>query len=199
MLAEWRPLMCPFDMSMMKAFELYDLFLPTLLNESEIQFGFKLWLEEFMQLWLTSATSRSYWESSFISLLSRVAADNIGLFDWSPYIPYIFSKLLRGFGLTLASGDSMNISDGTHKDTAGVLNGFSLKFAMNNTDIYHLTKLIVSMIGVGKEREKCMEHILALFRLLRSYFYPSNSGIAMENFYAVLESFPTELIDRIRQ
>jgi len=184
---------------MVKAFELFDLFLPTLLNEPENEFGFKLWLNEFLELWLTSAMSRSYWESSFISLLSRVAADNIGLFDWSPYIPYIFSKLLRGLGLTLATGDSMNINDGTHNDTSGILNGFSLKFAMNNTDIYHLTKLIVSMIGVGKEREKCMEHILQMFRLLRSYFYPSNTGISMGNFYAVLESFPTELIDRIRQ
>jgi proteasome activator subunit 4 len=41
MLADWRPMMCPFDLSFTQAFELFDLFLPSLLRENEIQHGFK--------------------------------------------------------------------------------------------------------------------------------------------------------------
>lgn len=35
MLEEWRPLMCPFDMSMNDAFERFNLFLPTLFAQDE--------------------------------------------------------------------------------------------------------------------------------------------------------------------
>ncbi len=41
MLAEWRPLMCPFDMGMSYAFDRFNLFLPTLLRENENENGFK--------------------------------------------------------------------------------------------------------------------------------------------------------------
>lgn len=41
MLEDWRPMMCPFDLSFAHAFELFDLFLPSLLREHEIQHGFK--------------------------------------------------------------------------------------------------------------------------------------------------------------
>ena len=41
MLAEWRPMMCPFDMSMSYAFDRFNLFLPTVLKDNEIEHGFK--------------------------------------------------------------------------------------------------------------------------------------------------------------
>ena len=47
MLEEWRPLMCPFDLSMVNAFERFDLFLPTLLREHEINSGFKYVFSQF--------------------------------------------------------------------------------------------------------------------------------------------------------
>jgi proteasome activator subunit 4 len=62
MLEEWRTLICPFDMSMSYAFERFDLFLPTLLKENEIEHGFKLWLDEFLNLWFTLSGKR-IWES----------------------------------------------------------------------------------------------------------------------------------------
>ena len=116
MLAEWRPLMCPFDLSMSKAFERFKLFMPTILYEHEkgprytieqfntiqvqltisiLQFltlilnGKKsLWMNEFLNLW-TSLSTRHYWETHLTQLFSRVAHDTIGEFDWTPYIPYV--------------------------------------------------------------------------------------------------------------
>jgi len=75
MLAEWRPIICPFDLSMSKAFERLKLFLPTILYEHES--GPKLWLNEFLNLWTTLST-RHYWESHLINLFARVAHDTIG-------------------------------------------------------------------------------------------------------------------------
>ena len=42
MLAEWRPIMCPFDVSMSKALERFSLFIPSILFEHEFEFGYKL-------------------------------------------------------------------------------------------------------------------------------------------------------------
>ena len=41
MLDEWRPLMCPFDVSMAEAMYFYDLFLPTLVPVEEYDQGYK--------------------------------------------------------------------------------------------------------------------------------------------------------------
>jgi proteasome activator subunit 4 len=41
MLSEWRPLLCPFDMSMNKCFERSKLFLPTILYEYQMEKGYR--------------------------------------------------------------------------------------------------------------------------------------------------------------
>lgn len=61
-LEELRPLMCPFDVSMTKAFERYKLFLPTLVYEHEADMSFRLWITEFLNLW-TTLNSKHFWES----------------------------------------------------------------------------------------------------------------------------------------
>ena len=60
MLEEWRPLMCPFDMSMNYAFDRFSLFLPTILLDNGKSLN--LWLKEFMDLWL-NFSGKVYWEA----------------------------------------------------------------------------------------------------------------------------------------
>ena len=111
-----------------------------------------------------------------VSLFSRVAKDSIGFFDWTPYIPYIFSKLLRGLGLSLAKEISLNIDDNTPKEAINLINNFTATFAYSEIDIDSISSWIVSMIGSGSDRNLCMQHIKSLFHILRSYYYPSNDG-----------------------
>ncbi|CAF1055101.1 unnamed protein product [Brachionus calyciflorus] len=173
MLEEWRPLMCPFDMSMNYAFDRFSLFLPSVLLDQGRNLD--LWLKEFLDLWI-NFSGKVYWESNMLNLLSRVAKDSIGQFDWTPYIPYIFSKLLRGIGLTLDNEISLNIDDNTPKEAINLINSFSQTFAYSEIDIDSIGLWIVSMIRTGSNRNLCMEHIKQLFHILRSYFYPSNDG-----------------------
>ncbi|CAF0770306.1 unnamed protein product [Brachionus calyciflorus] len=196
MLEEWRTYMCPFDSAMNSVFEIYKLFLPTIMYEHELEYGYKLWLKEFLNLWTTFST-RNFWESHLVSLFARVASDNIGEIDWSPYIPYIFSNTLRGFGLPFGSKDSIAIGLST---TASAFNStLSQIFVYGNDDVSTISTWIISMIGTGSNRDLCMEHIKKLFLALRSFYYPSNTGTWSANLFLFLKSLPENLIKRIKK
>ena len=51
MLDEWRPLLCPFDTSMIEASQHFSEFLPTLVPVEVQDSTFKLWLKELTHLW----------------------------------------------------------------------------------------------------------------------------------------------------
>ncbi|RNA36559.1 proteasome activator complex subunit 4 isoform X2 [Brachionus plicatilis] len=194
MLEEWRPLMCPFDMSMNYAFDRFSLFLPTILLDQGHSLNF--WLREFLDLWL-NFSGKVYWETNILSLFSRAAKDCVGLFDWTCYIPYIFSKLLRGLGLTMVNSITLNIDDNTPKNSINLINGFLNTFSYSDIEIDSIGLWIVSMIGTGSDRNSCMQHIKKLFHILRSYYYPSNDG-QLDNFFSLLQRIPEALIERIR-
>jgi proteasome activator subunit 4 len=195
MLNEWRPMMCLFDTALNDAFMLFKLFLPTILYEHELRFGFELWAFEFLDFWSTFNT-RQYWEAHFIRLYSRLAQDNIGLIDWNPYIPFIFSNLLKGFGLPFGSKDANSIE--SSNVSASTLNVMSHIFTYSPHEISSISVWIVSMIGSGPNRNLCMQYIEKLINSLRSYYYPSNVGSWTSNLMLFLKSLPDALIKRIR-
>ncbi|OXB74298.1 UNVERIFIED_CONTAM: hypothetical protein H355_006827 [Colinus virginianus] len=92
MLDEWRPLMCPFDVTMQKAITYFELFLPTTLPPELHHKGFKLWFYEFIGLWV-SVQNLPQWEGHLVNLFARLATDNIGYIDWDPYVPK--NKLMK--------------------------------------------------------------------------------------------------------
>lgn len=51
MLDEWRPLMCPYDVTMEKAIGYFELFLPTYNMASHKDKTYGLWFEELMTVW----------------------------------------------------------------------------------------------------------------------------------------------------
>lgn len=98
MLAEWRPLLCPFDMTMPMGVSLLAAFLPTKIEPKKHQQGYLLWFDEFMGLWKMCHNKPS-WEFDFLLLFSRLADNNIGYINWEPVMPLMFSKILNNFGL----------------------------------------------------------------------------------------------------
>ena len=141
-----------------------------------------------------------------IQLFSRLSKDTIGQFNWNPYIPYvmngraqllskswmpdlfncfqIFSNLLRGFGLPFSTKESILLGIENLESVNSVSN-LSQVFMYSTQDINAMACWIVNMIGSGPDdqssddqssRNLCMNHIKRLFELLRSFFYPSNTG-----------------------
>lgn len=98
MLEEWRPLLCPFDMTMGMAIGLFETFLPTKIPPSNKQHGYTLWFDELVGLWKMCHNHPS-WESEMFWLFARLADHNIGYIDWEPVTPLVFSRILQNFSL----------------------------------------------------------------------------------------------------
>lgn len=54
MLEEWKPLLCPFDTSMLDGMDYFGEFLPTLMFPEHFNHGYKLWFDELLHIWLES-------------------------------------------------------------------------------------------------------------------------------------------------
>ncbi|CAG2120189.1 unnamed protein product, partial [Medioppia subpectinata] len=177
MLEEWRPMLCPFDTEMIKVTSHMELFLPTALPPEHHSQGFKLWLNELMELWNSSQNTPS-WEQSLISLFARLANDSIGYVDWNPYIPEIFTHLIRSF----------NLMGGSHK--VQITRGYSV-FNINSVVLW-----VVAMLGPGSQ---CQSHVTKLFKAVESYYHPSNTGKWNLKLQQLLFKLPSSFISRIHR
>ncbi|XP_074661309.1 proteasome activator complex subunit 4A-like [Tubulanus polymorphus] len=177
MLEEWRPLLCPFDVTMMKGVQYLSLFLPQFLPPEFHDRGFKLWLDEFFSIW--DSINASLWDENLRKLFSRIASYNIGYIDWEPLIPKIFTRIMKSFALPVGS---VKVSFTTH----------------DNTTVAPLADWVVAMIGHGSSAQ---DHLTKLFQATESYFYPSNFGkytIKLSNFVLFLTKAFVRRLDRER-
>ncbi|KAK0140557.1 Proteasome activator complex subunit 4B [Merluccius polli] len=129
MLTEWRPLLCVFDAVMLKAVSNMELFLPTIMPPEEHHQGFQLWFDELMSLWMAVQNQPS-WEGHLVDLFARLANDNIGYVDWTPYIPTIFTRILRSLNLPV-----------------GVSHMVTSRYLTNTYDIGHLVLWITALLS----------------------------------------------------
>lgn len=177
MLDEWRPLVCPFDVTMVKAMSYFELFLCTTLQPQYHDKGFKLWFQEFMDIWNVCQNGSS-WENSIVWLFSRLARDNIGYVDWEPHIPLLFTRLLRSF----------NLPGGPTKVT--------LSRSNSNFDTIATVNWIASMLGGGS---CCQVHISRLFKSLESYYHPSNNGRWIIKLQRLIHKLPVAVVKRLHK
>ncbi|XP_078505604.1 proteasome activator complex subunit 4 isoform X2 [Lissotriton helveticus] len=179
MLEEWRPLMCPFDVTMQKAIGYLDLFLPTSLPPELHCKGFKLWFDELMGLWL-SVQNLPQWEAHLVNLFARLATDNIGYIDWEPYIPKIFTRILRSLNLPVGSGQ--------------VLVPRSLT---NAYDVGHSVVWITAMMGGPSKTVQ--KHLTGLFNSIQSFYHPSNNGRWLTKLMKLLQRLPCSVVRRLHR
>lgn len=71
-------------------FELLTLFLSP-------YYGYELWLDHFLKLW--DVYYNPVWTADMMNLIAPTACCNIGRIDWEPYIPSIFTRILRSLEL----------------------------------------------------------------------------------------------------
>ncbi|CAG5135841.1 unnamed protein product, partial [Candidula unifasciata] len=178
MLDEWRPWLCPFDMLVIGGLQCLELFLPTSLPPELHHKGFKLWFDEFLDLWKAFHSMPS-WEGSLVNLFSRLAHDNIGYIDWTPHIPMIFTRLLRSFCLPVGAKQLIPNRN------------------QNAYEIVNTSTWIVSMMG-GPD-DCVQEHITKLFKALHSFYHPSNVGRWTIRLGSFLHNLPKMFVRRLRR
>ncbi|XP_037609870.1 proteasome activator complex subunit 4B-like [Sebastes umbrosus] len=176
MLDEWRPLLCVFDMAMQKAVSNMELFLPTIMPPEEHSQGFQLWFDELMNLW-TSVQNQPSWEGHLVNLFARLANDNIGYVDWIPYIPTIFTRILRSLNLPV-----------------GVSQMVAPRYLTNSYDIGHLVLWITALLGgPGNPAQK---ELTCLFNSIASFYHPSNHGRWQARLMRLLQRLPASVVRR---
>ncbi|KAI4905889.1 hypothetical protein NFI96_014094 [Prochilodus magdalenae] len=179
MLDEWRPLLCPFDMTMQKAFGYFELFLPTTLPPHLHHKGFKLWFEDIIGLWV-SVQNLPTWELHLVSLFARLANDNIGYIDWDPYIPKIFTRILRSFSLPV--GSTQNLVS---------------RYQTNAYDISHVVIWVTALLG-GPSKQ-AQNQLNGLFNSITSFFHPSNHGRWLMKLMKLLQKLPANVVRRLHR
>ncbi|XP_028809979.1 proteasome activator complex subunit 4B isoform X2 [Denticeps clupeoides] len=179
MLDEWRPLLCPFDVTMQKAISYFELFLPTIMPPEEHGQGFMLWFDELMGLWV-SVQNLPSWEGHLVNLFARLANDNIGHVDWDPYIPKIFTRILRSFNLPV----------GTRQMVVS-------RYVSNSYDIGHVVVWISSMLGGPSNRAQ--KQLDGLFSSIASFYHPSNNGRWLMKLMKLLQRLPASVVRRLHR
>lgn len=139
------PQMQPLDIGKSDSvMELLSLFLNPL--------SYELWFDYIMNLWDTY--QYPYWNNDVMNLIACTSAQTIGLIDWEPYIPTMFTRILRSLGLPVS-----------YKQ---------IKSAKNQSMSADASATwIVSVIG---PKYNTMKYLKNLFATIESYLNPSNSG-----------------------
>ncbi|XP_062859085.1 proteasome activator complex subunit 4B isoform X2 [Trichomycterus rosablanca] len=179
MLDEWRPLLCPFDVTMQKAISYFELFLPTIMPPELHHKGFNLWFDEMMSLWV-SVQNLPSWEGNLVNLFARLANDNIGYINWDPYIPKIFTRILRSFNLPVGTSQMM-----------------VPKYLTNSYDIGHVVLWISSMLGGAQNQAQ--KQLNGLFSSIASFYHPSNNGRWLVKLMKLLQRLPASVVRRLHR
>uniref|UniRef100_A0A8C4GY46 Proteasome activator complex subunit 4 n=1 Tax=Dicentrarchus labrax TaxID=13489 RepID=A0A8C4GY46_DICLA len=178
MLDEWRPLLCPFDVTMQRAIGYFELFLPTTLPPELHHKGFKLWFDELISLWV-SVQNLPSWEH-LVNLFARLANDNIGYIDWDPYIPKIFTRVLRSLNLPVGTSQMM-----------------VPRYVTNAYDISHVVLWISSLLGGPSKQAQAQ--LSGLFNSITSFFHPSNHGRWLMKLMKLLQRLPASVVRRLHR
>lgn len=180
LLDEGRPLLCPFDTSMLEIMERFNDFLPTKVRPEEFQYTHQLWFNELINIWLEARNNSALDEVGF-SLFSRLAEDTVGHIDWSPYLQQIFTHILNNFELP------MGVKEFKTPQTQK-----SIRFPSGED----IAVLIVSLLGGGS---KAQEYLLKLMQALESYYYPSNIGIHTRKLLKFLSCLTNKFVLRLKR
>lgn len=178
MLLEWRPYMCPFDSVKVNAAYYFSRFLPTKLSGEEQVKGYKLWLPEFFDYWIHCTQNIPSVAEEYTRLFMRLAESNVGLIDWNPYMPQIFSLFLSSLNLPV---------------NGSVRNG-SLSLRNMVSHVNTSAKWFVYMIGGDS---LVLDYLKKLFTTLESFYHPSNHGKFSVTLLAFLNSIIDQFVRRL--
>lgn len=107
--------------------------------------------------------------------IAGVASENIGLIDWEPYIPTIFTRILRSLDLPVCY-KNMKSSRGQSLWASSIASKFShssWNYIFSNAETIVHTVWITSVLGPNSS---CQSHLRQFLVTIESYLHPANAG-----------------------
>ncbi|KAM7385735.1 hypothetical protein PAMP_001796 [Pampus punctatissimus] len=138
-----------------------------------------LWFDELINLWM-SVQNLPSWEVHLVNLFARLANDNIGYIDWDPYIPKIFTRILRSLNLPVGTSQMM-----------------VPRYVTNAYDISHVVLWVSSLLGGPSKQAQAQ--LSGLFNSITSFFHPSNHGRWLMKLMKLLQRLPASVVRRLHR
>ncbi|KAG7228067.1 hypothetical protein INR49_005689 [Caranx melampygus] len=127
-----------------------------------------------------SCDCKIFSKTHLVNLFARLANDNIGYVDWTPYIPTIFTRILRSLNLPV-----------------GVSQMVAPRYLTNSYDIGHLVLWITALLGgPGNPAQK---ELTCLFNSIASFYHPSNHGRWQSRLMRLLQRLPASVVRRVHR
>eukprot|EP00727_Mastigamoeba_balamuthi_P010640 m51a1_g6199 hypothetical protein (1944) ;mRNA; r:106776-114561 len=184
---ELRPELCPHsDVVFMSGF--LATFLPTSIPEAT------RWVAEAFSMWRWFENSPD-WDVLWMDLLARVAQRQpAGSVDWSPYVDFVFSTILRLFELPVGSGPFSRVVCNDLDADVGLFITSGKKKEL--CPIAWGAKFVIYML-TPDHNGRPMQHLRDLLRTIEPYYHPSNGGNWSTKLAQFLESLCSYFSKRV--
>ncbi|KAG0049518.1 hypothetical protein BGZ83_005704 [Gryganskiella cystojenkinii] len=155
------------------------------------------WMPAIFRIWSMVVRS-SEADRNFLSLIGRVAEDNVGIKDMftQDQIRAVFTAGLSALNLPVGKGQRTNAVDaegGTSHKAVG----------RNDMRMTSFVKFIVNTINPITEREtpkaSSLTHLRDLIQAIESFFHPSNSGPWSHALALFVQSFAWDFLQRMKR
>lgn len=123
------------------------------------------WVPEGMQLWQCFDSSVD-WDSIWMGLIGRLSRHQPCKVDWTPYLPWIYTRITDAFHLPLGTMAAHGSIDRRCP--------YQLHFLMEGKMIPMAA--IFAVYSLSPRRPEAFEFLERLFALIANYFHPSNNG-----------------------
>lgn len=140
--------------------------------------GYELWLERFLALWDTYYNP--VWSTDIMNLIGPTARNNIGKIDWEPYMPSIFTRVMRALELPVNYKNMSSVRNQhfTLSSAAREFTALLVHTSLLNCFLSFFSQVwIVSVLGPNSSAQ---EHLTCLMGAIETYVHPANTGKWLE-------------------
>lgn len=144
------------------------------------------WVEKAIELWGNLPFSTD-WDSIWISLLSRVAADQPGKIEWTPFLSKIYERMMFFFRLPLGGAAPHSPCDKRCPAHC--------HFLLNHRITEYAPKFIAS--SLSPEEPESLLYLKRFIELIANFFHPSNGGRWSTSLASFIGGFVGRLTSRV--
>lgn len=144
------------------------------------------WVPEAMRLWQLYESSND-WDAVWMTMASRVSRSQPCVHDWTPYLPWIYTRIEDACHLPIGAMSPQGSIDRRCPS--------HICFLLEHTVIPGAAKLCT--YSLSPKYPAALHFLKRFFALIANYFHPSNSGRWSGSIGAFMSSLTSALLTRV--